>query len=90
MSVRKQPPHIERIGDARPTYQARVRGRPDRAYVSMTFFIRRDAHRRLKELAAQRDTSQQELMTEALDMWLAKQGEPALEAVSFKKVDHAE
>jgi predicted HicB family RNase H-like nuclease len=43
--------------------------------VGMTFYIPKPTHRRMKQIALDRETSLQKLVEEALDMWLAAQGE---------------
>jgi hypothetical protein len=58
------------------TAQAKTRGRPDLPFVRGTVFIPRGTYARLKALAASRQTSVQGLFEEAMDAWLAAQGEP--------------
>jgi len=58
------------------TMTAPVRGRPDKPYVAGTILIPRPTNDRLNALARDRKTSLQGLFMEALDMWLAAQGEP--------------
>ncbi|MGA7329356.1 MAG: ribbon-helix-helix domain-containing protein [Rhodomicrobium sp.] len=72
------------MGAAKETLRAPTRGRPDRPYVSQTFFVPRETHGRLKELAAKRNISVQMLLAEAVDAWLAEQGEPPFFPAGWK------
>lgn len=60
----------------RPTLAAGVRGNPEKKKASMTFFIPRPTHERMRAIALSRNTSLQQLVAEAVDEWLAKNGEP--------------
>jgi hypothetical protein len=67
----------EALGKITPTTrQARMRGRPDLPFVRGTVFIPRATYNRMKALASVRQTTFQGLCEEALDAWLAQQGEP--------------
>lgn len=66
------------------TAKARTRGRPDLPFVRGTVFIPRDTYARLKALAQQRETSVQGLFEEAMDQWLAEQGEPPFFPAGWK------
>jgi hypothetical protein len=63
-------------GIAGSTMEAPKRGRPDKPYVAGTILIPRPTNDRLNIMARDRKTSLQGLFMEALDMWLAAQGEP--------------
>jgi hypothetical protein len=66
------------------TRQAKTRGRPDLPFVRGTVFIPRDTYARLKAQAALRQTSVQGLFEEAMDAWLAAQGEPPFFPADWK------
>ncbi len=55
--------------------KAKVRGRPDLPFVRGTVFIPRGTYTRLKHMAAERQSTMQAIFEEALDAWLAAQGE---------------
>jgi hypothetical protein len=55
---------------------AKKRGNLNKMHVSATFYIPRPTHRHLKEIMAIEDTSLQQILVEALDMWLAQRGSP--------------
>ena len=63
----------------RPTLAAKTRGKPEKRNASMTFFIPRPTHERMRAIALGRNTSLQQLVAEAVDEWLAKRGEPPFE-----------
>ena len=70
----KKPPSTDVKADEkteRPTHTAEPR--PEKSRVAATFYIERETSVRLRILAIKRGTSQQKLLTEALDEWLAKQ-----------------
>lgn len=61
---------------ARETFVAQSRLKADgEADVSATFFIPRPTHKRMREIALDRNTSLQQLMAEAVDLWLKTNGE---------------
>jgi hypothetical protein len=43
--------------------------------IGMTFYIPKPTHRRMKQIAIERETSLQKLVEEAVDMWLAANSE---------------
>ncbi|MGA7323837.1 MAG: ribbon-helix-helix domain-containing protein [Rhodomicrobium sp.] len=47
----------------------------NKAVVGMTFYIPKATHRRMKQMAMDRETSLQKLVEEAVDMWLAANSE---------------
>jgi hypothetical protein len=69
-------PSAEEI-QAQGTIKAKQKGNTKRPWVSATFYIPRPTHRRLKEYANAYDTSLQQILEEAVDMWLASKNEPA-------------
>ena len=66
---------------APPQYTAKPRGKPDSDIYKATFFIPRPIFRQLRELSVERNTSLQQLLMEALDMWLPKQGGKTIQQI---------
>lgn len=60
---------------APPQYTAKTRGKPDSDLYKATLFLPRPVARRLRELSVERNTSLQQLLMEAVDAWLTKQGQ---------------
>jgi hypothetical protein len=60
---------------ARTPHKAGKRGNLNKMYVSATFYIPRPTHKRLKEIISRDDTSLQQILEEAMDMWLMQNGE---------------
>jgi hypothetical protein len=54
----------------------RVKGKDK---VGMTFFMSPATHARMREIAFARQTSLQQIVAQAVDEWLAKEGEPPFE-----------
>lgn len=67
----------------RPTHKA-VRKTAGKDRVGMTFYMSPATHKRMKDIASERQTALQQLVAEAVDEWLARQGEPAYEYKSIK------
>ena len=59
----------------RKTLKAQPLVNVDAKKIGMTFFMAPTTHTRMKELALARKTSLQQLVAEAVDEWLANQGE---------------
>lgn len=57
--------------------KAKKRGNTNKMHVSATFYIPRPTHKHLKDIMNANDTSLQQILVEALDMWLAKRGSPS-------------
>ena len=47
--------------------------------IGMTFYMAPSTHKRLKDIASERQTSLQQLVAEALDEWFARKNEPAFQ-----------
>ena len=65
---------MESLPGARPAHKAKKTIVAEER-VSATFKIPVPTYRRLKQIAADQGTNVQELLTEALDAWLAKRSE---------------
>lgn len=63
-------------GTKRKTLKAQPRVNVSANKIGMTFFMSPATHTRMKEMALSRKTSLQQLVAEAVDEWLANQGEP--------------
>jgi hypothetical protein len=68
-------PSIEEM-QAQAAVQARKRGNVKKPWVSCTFYVPRPTHKRLREYASAYDTSLQQILEEATDLWLASKNEP--------------
>ena len=68
---------IPRTEDMQITLTAKKKGNINKPWVSATFYIPRPTHKRLRDHASAHDTSLQQILEEATDMWLAsKQEQP--------------
>jgi hypothetical protein len=65
---------------SRPTWQAeqRVKTAPDKKKTNITFFLALSTHKRLKEIALERNTSLQQIVAQAVDEWLAREADGAV------------
>ena len=61
---------------AKGTITAKKKGNVKRPWVSATFYIPRPTHKRLRDYASAYDTSLQQILEEATDLWLASKNEP--------------
>jgi hypothetical protein len=61
---------------AKSTVKAKKKGNLNKPWVSATFYIPRPTHKRLRDHASTYDTTIQQILEEALDMWLALNNEP--------------
>jgi hypothetical protein len=62
---------------AKGTITAKKKGNVKKPWVSATFYIPRPTHKRLRDYASAHDTSLQQILEEAADMWLASKHEPS-------------
>ncbi len=58
------------------TVTAKTKGNVKKPWVSATFYIPRPTHKRLRDYDNANDTSLQQILEEAMDMWLAAKAEP--------------
>ena len=71
---------------ARAPHKAAKRGNLDKMHVSATFYVPRPTHKRLKEIIARDDTSLQQILEEALDMWLMRNGEQPFNPEGWEEI----
>jgi hypothetical protein len=60
---------------AKGTITAKKKGNVKKPWVSATFYIPRPTHKRLRDYASAHDTSLQQILEEAADLWLASKHE---------------
>ena len=69
-------PKADSVGSIRPLRQ---RSKAPEGKVKMSVWIDKRPHRRLLEICIEKNTSQQQIMLQALDMWLIENGEPTIQ-----------
>jgi len=70
----------------RSPHKAAKRGNLNKMYVSATFYIPRPTHKRLKELITRDDTSLQQILEEAMDLWLMRNGEQSFNPEGWEEI----
>ena len=89
---KRSPLSIDVQMDGREQFTARSRIKPssrERGRTNVTWFVGINSHYRLKEMTLEKDTTLQQIINEAMNDWLVKEGEKPLESISFKKGEGA-